>query len=148
MAAMAKVIANASRTVAAPPERVLEFLRDYRSARPTILTENYTAYRVEQGGEGGGTVFAYHFAAGGRERDYRLRTEESDGELTERDELSSFVSTWSIVPTATGSAVTLQGSWNGAGGVGGFFERIFAPLGLRRIYGQVLDKLADALQAG
>jgi len=143
---MGKVVARATKQVGAPPERVLEFLRDYRASRPRILTSNYTAYRVEQGGEGAGTVIGYHFAAGGRERDYRLRVEESGGGLTERDELSSFVSEWTVVPAASGSgsAVTIESSWDGAGGVPGFFEGLFAPLGLRKIYGQVLDKLAGA----
>jgi Polyketide cyclase / dehydrase and lipid transport len=145
---VAQVTAHATRTIAAPPERVLELLLDYREARPKILTDGYTAYRVEQGGKGAGTVFSYHFAAGGRERDYRMQAEETDGGLTERDQLSTFVNTWTIVPTATGSAVTLEGSWQGAGGIGGFFEGIFAPLGLRRIYSEILDKLAAALQDG
>jgi hypothetical protein len=142
---MARVLASASREVAAPPERVLELLRDYRSFRQRILTGNYSAYRVEAGGNGGGTVVAYHFAAGGRERDYRLRVEESDASLRERDELSSFVSTWNVRPSAKGSQVTLEGSWDGASGVAGFFERMFAPLGLRRIYGEVLAKLSEEI---
>ncbi len=39
---------------AAAPDRVLEFLRDYRESRPRILTDNWSAYRVEQGGRGEG----------------------------------------------------------------------------------------------
>ncbi len=31
--------------------------------------------------------------------------------------------------------------WNGAGGIGGFFERTFAPKGLARIYDAVLARL-------
>jgi hypothetical protein len=131
--------------VNAPPEQVLGFLRDYRESRQRILTSNYTSYRVEEGGDGAGTVVAYHFTAGGRGRDYRLRVQESDGALEERDELSSFVSTWTVRPSATGSDVTLQSSWDGAGGIGGFFERTFAPRSLGRIYGQVLDRLATAV---
>jgi hypothetical protein len=145
---MATVKASATKAVSASPERVLEFLRDYREGRPKILTENYTAYRVEQGGEGPGTVIAYHFAAGGRERDYRLHVEDSEaGALRERDEFSSFVGTWRVSPNGAGSTVTLEASWQGAGGIGGVFERIFAPLGLRRIYGEVLNRLAAAVQA-
>ena len=34
--------------------------------------------------------------------------------------------------------------WQGGRGVGGFFERTFAPVGLRRIYGEMLDRLATA----
>ncbi len=145
MRSVARVRAQASKTVDASPERVLDVLRDYREARPRILTDNYSAYRVESGGSGDGTVIAYHFAAGGRERDYRLRVEESTGELRERDELSSFISTWTVAPSAAGSEVTVASSWEGAGGVGGFFERTFAPIGLRRIYGEMLERLAGAV---
>jgi Polyketide cyclase / dehydrase and lipid transport len=143
---MARVNAQATRTIDASPEKVLDVLRDYRDARARILTDNYTAYRVEQGGNGDGTVIGYHFAAGGRERDYRLRVEESTGELRERDELSSFVSTWSVQPAGAGSSVTIEASWDGAGGIGGFFERTFAPMGLRKIYGQMLERLAAEVQ--
>ena len=131
----------------AAPERVLEFLRDYRESRERILTENYTAYRVEQGGRGEGTVFAYHFAAGGRERDYRLHVHEREGGLEERDQMSSFVSIWTVLPTSGQSTVTIESSWDGAGGIGGFFERRFAPLGLRRIHAQMLGRLQEALTA-
>ncbi len=144
---MAKVRASASRSVNAPPERVLEFLRDYRDNRQPLLPDNYTAYRVEEGGHGTGTVFAYHLSAGSSERDFRLRVHESEDGLFERDEKSSFVSHWTVAPTATGSTVTLTGSWDGAGGIAGFFERLFAPLGLRRIYGQILERLAAAVQS-
>ena len=143
---MANVNARATKVLDAPPERVLDFLGDYRQGRPKILTDNYSNYRVEQGGDGAGTVIAYHFAAGGRERDYRLHVEDSDGGgFRERDEFSSFVSTWRVAPDGAGSSVTVEASWQGAGGIGGFFERAFAPLGLRRIYGEVLERLAAAL---
>lgn len=129
----------------AAPDRVLEFLRDYRGGRERILTANYSAYRVEQGGKGDGTVYAYHFTAGGRERDYRLHVHEQGGGLREQDQMSSFICTWTVTPSSGGSMVTLEASWDGAAGVGGFFERRFAPLGLRRIYGQVLGRLQAAL---
>ena len=138
---MARVDAKASLAVAAAPDRVLEFLRDYRESRPRILTDNWSAYRVEQGGRGEGTVYAYHFTAGGRERDYRLHVTERAGCLEEQDQGSTFVSTWSVEPGTGGSVVTIESSWQGASGIGGFFERIFAPRGLHRIYTQVLAAL-------
>jgi Polyketide cyclase / dehydrase and lipid transport len=144
---MGTVTASATKAVDAPPERVLEFLRDYREGRPRILTDNYSAYRVESGGHGNGTVIGYHFAAGGRERDYRLAVEEDGAGLVERDQLSSFVSRWSVGQSGAGTQVTIESSWQGAGGIGGVFERTFAPLGLRRIYGEILEKLAGALSA-
>jgi hypothetical protein len=143
---MPQIVASATTTVSAPPERVLAFLRDYSQARASILPDNYSRYRVEEGGEGPGTVFSYHFKSGPTERDFRLQAEDSDGRLIERDQLSSFVMIWTVLETATGSTVTVEASWVGGGGIGGFFERLFAPLGLRRIYGEMLARLAAALQ--
>ena len=136
---MGTVTARATRGVEAPPERVLAFLRDYES-RPRILTANFSDYRVEAGAAG--DVIAYRFTAGRREREYRLRPEQSDGALVERDERSTFVTRWSVAADGAGSAVTIESSWKGAGGIPGIFEGLFAPLGLRRIYGEILDKLA------
>ena len=145
---MSKVVARASAPVPAAPDVVLEFLRAYREGRERILTDNYTAYRVEQGGKGEGTVYAYHFTAGGRERDYRLHVHERESGLEERDQMSSFVSVWTVLPASGGSTVTIEASWDGAGGIGGFFERRFAPAALRRTYAQVLSRLQDALAGG
>jgi hypothetical protein len=142
---MARVVARASTQVEAAPDRVLAFLRDYRDGRQRILTDNYTAYRVEQGGKGEGTIYAYHFTAAGRERDYRLHVHEHAGNLEESDQMSSFVSTWSVAPAPTGSTVTIESSWDGATGIGGFFEGVFAPRGLRRIYTRMLERLAAAV---
>lgn len=142
---MSRVVAKASAELSAPPDRVREFLRDYRESRPRILTDNWSAYRVEQGGKGEGTVYAYHFTAGGRERDYRLHVSERTGGLEEQDQGSSFVSTWSVEPAPGGSLVTLESSWEGASGIGGFFEGVFAPRGLHRIYTQVLAALGAEL---
>jgi Polyketide cyclase / dehydrase and lipid transport len=142
---MSKVQAIASAQLPADPDQVLAFLRDYHDKRQRILTDNYSAYRVEQGGTGDGTVYAYHFAAGGRERDYRLHVHEQDRRLQESDQMSSFRSVWSVDPAPEGSRVTIESSWDGAGGIAGVFEGLFAPRGLRRIYAQVLDRLLDEL---
>jgi hypothetical protein len=142
---MARVVVKETIQLTESPERVLEFLRDYRESRPRILTSNWTAYRVEQGGKGEGTIYAYHFTAGGRERDYRLHVAERAGRLEEQDQGSTFVSTWSVEPAPGGSLVTIESSWEGATGVGGFFEARFAPRGLRRIYAQVLAALQSEL---
>jgi hypothetical protein len=122
---MGRVTARASKELATSPERVLEVLRDYRAGRKPLLPD--------------------HFAAGGRERDYRLRVLESDGALVEKDELSSFVCTWRVTPAGAGSAVEVEASWDGAGGIAGAFEGFFAPLGLKRIYGEILGRLSAAV---
>ncbi|GCE19937.1 hypothetical protein [Dictyobacter kobayashii] len=67
--------------------------------------------------------------------------------LTERDSNSSLVTTWVLSPLMGGNKtrVSVASEWEGGTGVGGFFERTFAPLGLRRIYGSMLDSLIDLL---
>jgi hypothetical protein len=47
-----------------------------------------------------------------------------------------------VLAADSGSTVTLTGSWDGAGGIPGIFEGLFAPLGLKRIYAEILANLA------
>ena len=58
------------------------------------------------------------------------------------------VTNWTIAPAGTGSSVTLKTAWKGAGGIGGFFEKTFAPLGLRKIQAEVLENLKKAVEQG
>jgi hypothetical protein len=44
--------------------------------------------------------------------------------------------------------VTVKTSWEGAGGVAGFFEKTFAPLGLRRIQSELLGNLKKQVESG
>ena len=48
----------------------------------------------------------------------------------------------------TGSTVTLKTAWQGAGGIGGLFEKTFAPLGLRKIQAEVLENLKTVVEQG
>lgn len=135
--------------IPAPPEEVYESLIDFQNARPSILTSNFVDYTVEEGGVGEGTVIRYHLRAAGRKRPYRMHvTETSKGEiLTERDSHSSLVTMWRLTPVSNGQTlVRLVSEWEGAGGIGGFFERTFAPRGLRGIYDQMLSRLAQQIQ--
>src|SRR5215207_988903 len=125
---MAQVVAQTERLVAASPQRVRAFLVDYQNNRPRILpAEYFRDYRVEQGGDGASTVISYRLRAGGRERAYRMRVEESaeDGQLLECDTESSLVTTWTLTPAESGerTLVSLASRWEGAGGIGGVFER-------------------------
>ena len=149
---MAQVVAQTERLVAASPQRVRAFLVDYQNNHPRILpAEYFRDYRVEQGGDGAGTVISYRLRAGGRERAYRMRVEEpTEGGpiLEERDTGSSLVTTWTLSPAGEGeqTMVSLTSRWEGASGIGGFFERMFAPRALRRLYGEVLEKLSAELR--
>ena len=50
-------------------------------------------------------------------------------------------------PAGPGSSVTVTTTWTGAGGVKGFFEKTFAPLGLKRIQGEMLANLKKELES-
>lgn len=92
---------------------------------------------------GAGTVVSFHLSAGRRERDYRMRVAEPEpGKiLTESDTASSLVTTFTVTPNGTGSRVRIDTRWQGAGGIGGFFERTFAPRVLQALYADELDRL-------
>lgn len=146
---MSHIHVDVERVIDAPPDEVYAFLADYRDKRPIILTPNFLDYTVEQGGRGGGTVIRYRLQAGRRERTYHMRVEAPPGgsALVERDVNSSLVSTWTVIPAASGrqARVMVTTEWEGSSGVGGFFERTFAPAALRRIYADMLERLAQAL---
>jgi hypothetical protein len=61
--------------------------------------------------------------------------------LTESDTASSMVTTTTVTPKDGASLVQISTSWNGAGGIGGFFERRFAPKAMRAIYTDELERL-------
>ena len=142
---MAHIHVQAEQVVNATPEEVYTFLNDY-TKRQQILTENYLNYKVEEGGKGAGTVVTYRLHAANRERGYRIQVSDpgTGKTLQESDAGSSLVTIWTLAPEADGqkTRVQLASDWEGGKGVGGFFEKTFAPLGLRRIYTEILSKLA------
>jgi uncharacterized protein YndB with AHSA1/START domain len=142
---MAQVTATAERTIDAPAEKVVAALADYATTRPRILTEHYSDYRVEPDGR----VHWRLQATKSRVRDQLVAVDApGDGTVVERDANSSMVTTWTVVPAGEGrSLVTATTTWNGAGGVGGFFERTFAPRGLARIHSGVLENLEGVVRA-
>jgi hypothetical protein len=150
MGGMTEVVATAERVVRAPAERTLAALADYENVRPRLVTEKFQDYRVEAGGQGAGTRVAWRFAATkSRVREQVMTvTQPTANTLVESDENSSLVTMWTVHPADGGlTTVRVRTSWQGAGGVGGFFERTFAPKGLRRVYDSMLERL-DAEVAG
>ncbi|MFE9369441.1 SRPBCC family protein [Streptomyces sp. NPDC006711] len=142
---MAQVEATTERIIAADPETVFDMLADYRAGRPALLTEHFSEYEVREGGDGAGTLVHWKLqATSKRVRDCLLEvTEPTDGQLVEKDRNSSMVTTWTVTPAGEGrSKAVVSTVWNGASGIGGFFERTFAPKGLGRIYDAMLANLA------
>jgi uncharacterized protein YndB with AHSA1/START domain len=143
---MAQVEATAERVIAADPETVFDTLADYEKTRAKLLPQHFSEYEVREGGDGEGTLVHWKLqATSKRIRDCLLEvTEPTDGQLVEKDRNSSMVTTWTVTPAGEGrSRAVVTTVWNGAGGIGGFFERAFAPKGLSRIYDLVLERLAE-----
>jgi hypothetical protein len=61
--------------------------------------------------------------------------------LTESDTGSSSVTTFTVSPRGAASLVRISSAWDGAGGIGGLFERMFAPRVLRAILADELKRL-------
>jgi polyketide cyclase/dehydrase/lipid transport protein len=146
---MAMVHAQTERAIDAPVDKVRALVADYSETRPKILTEHYRDYQVVEGGSGAGTKARWKLqATSKRVRDVAATvTEPEPGTLVESDANSSMVTTWTVRPAGAGSVVRIETTWTGAGGIGGFFEKTFAPAGLKRIYDGVLTKLDGLARA-
>ncbi|MET9532698.1 MULTISPECIES: SRPBCC family protein [unclassified Streptomyces] len=141
---MAQVEATTERIIAADAEAVFDALADYSGTRERLLPAHFSEYEVREGGDGDGTLVHWKLqATSKRIRDCLLDvTEPTDGQLVEKDRNSSMVTTWTVTPAGDGkSKAVVSTVWNGAGGIGGFFEKTFAPKGLGRIYDEMLAKL-------
>ncbi|WP_328912628.1 MULTISPECIES: SRPBCC family protein [unclassified Streptomyces] len=146
---MAQVEATTERIVAAEPERVYDALADYAGTRGEVLPGQFSEYEVREGGQGAGTLVHWRLqATSKRVRDCLFDvTAPTPGQLVETDRNSTLVTTWTVTPAGEGrSRVVVATSWQGATGVGGFFERTFAPKGLNRIYDEVLAALAAKVE--
>lgn len=140
---MGTIRVAAERAIEAPPATVYGYLADMQEHHPKFLPENFSDFRVEQGGVGAGTVTRFKVTAGGRTREYQMTVAEPEPGrvLTESDSQSSLVTSFTVTPDGAGSRVRIETTWDGAGGVGGFFERLFAPRAMRGIYADELERL-------
>jgi len=133
----------------AEPAATLAAVSDYRDVRPRILSPQYSGYQVVRGGQGAGTVATWRLqATKARVRDVHVDVDVAGHTVIEKDANSSMVTNWTVAPAGSGSSVTVKTAWNGAGGVKGFFEKTFAPVGLKRIQGEVLANLKNELERG
>lgn len=129
----------------APADTVYRYIADMREHHPRFLPPAFSAFRVESGGVGAGTVTRFMVTAGGRSREYQMKVAEPEPGriLTESDTGSSMVTTFTVSPQGGASLVQISASWEGAGGIGGLFERMFAPRVMRTIYADELKRLDD-----
>jgi len=140
---MARMQVSAERTVDTPADTVYGYIADMREHHPHFLPPAFSDFQVESGGVGAGTVTRFKLTAGGRTREYRTKVAEPEPGriLTESDTGSSSVTTFTVSPQGAASRVRISTTWDGAGGIGGLFERMFAPRVLQGIYEDELKRL-------
>jgi len=141
---MGQINVAVERSLNAAPGRVLELASDYAQTRPHLWPANITDYQVLAGGKGAGTRISYRLhATKKRIRNVTAEVTVPDEQtIVEADQNSTLRTVWRVLPEGTGSRVTVTTTWTGASGVGGFFEGIFAPIGVRKLWTAVLDNLA------
>jgi uncharacterized protein YndB with AHSA1/START domain len=139
---MAKITAEEERPVGAPAELTYRLIAEDEHHR-RFLPDGFSDFETLEGGTGAGTVHRFKLTAGGRTREYTMRVAEPEPGrvITETDEASSLATTFTVTPTGDTCRVRISTSWDGAGGIGGFFERLFAPRAIRRIYADELARL-------
>ena len=143
---MGHVSAASTILINAEPAAVLTAVGDYRDVRPKILSPHYHDYQVLEGGQGQGTVASWKLqATESRVRDVKAHVDVAGHAVIEKDANSTMVTNWTVAPAGPGSSVTVTTTWTGAGGVKGFFEKTFAPLGLKKIQAEVLANLKKEL---
>lgn len=145
---MGTITASAERVVGAPADVVYGCLADM-SEHPKFLPPAFSKFEVVAGGVGAGTEVTFTFSAAGRSRDYRVVVDEPQPGrvLTESDTTSTLVTTFTVTPDPKGSRVEISTSWKGSGGVGGYFERRFAPKALQGVYEDELRRLDEYVSA-
>jgi hypothetical protein len=140
---MAPITVSAERAIDAPAATVYRFIADMREHHPRFLPPAFSDFQVETGGVGAGTITRFTVTAGGRSRQYRMVVTEPDPGrvMMESDSTSSLVTTTTVTPRDEKSLVRISTTWEGAGGIGGIFERIFAPRVMRAMYADELERL-------
>ena len=146
---MGVIQVTAERTVNAPADTVFGYIRDMH-VHPKFLPPAFSDFHIESGGVGPGTVTSFKVTAGGRTREYHMTVDEPEPGLVlrESDSNSSLITKYTVSPRenpdGVGSAISqveISTSWQGAGGIGGFFERTFAPRAMRALYEDELQRL-------
>lgn len=140
---MGKITVVKEGAVGAPAELTYRLIADDEHHR-RFLPDGFSDFEVLEGGVGAGTLHRFKVTAGGRERQYVMRVDEPEPGrvISESDQNSSLVTTFTVTPAgADACAVRIETTWNGADGIGGFFERTFAPRVMRKMYADELARL-------
>lgn len=144
---MGTIHVAAERVIPASPATVYGYLADMHE-HERFLPPAFSNFTIERGGVGAGSVVTFKVTAGGRSRPYRMTVSEpAPGMIVESDANSSLVTTFTVTARGEDALVKIATRWQGAGGIGGFFERRFAPKAMEKLYADELERFAEFVQA-
>jgi hypothetical protein len=136
---------DASAAIPAPARVVYGLLSDYRQGHPSILPPEYfEGLVVEAGGVGAGTRIRFTMKAFGRRESSRAHvTEPQPGRvLVETVEGRNIVTTFTVEPAGEDAALVTLSTEYPAQGMRGWFEALFVPGYLKKVYAAELSLLA------
>ena len=104
--------------VGAPADLTYRLIAD-DAHHQQFLPQGITNFAVVEGGVGAGTLHRFTVTAGRRAREYLMRVDEPHPGrvLTETDQNSSLVTTFTVTPAGDSCVVRIETQWNGAGGI-------------------------------
>jgi hypothetical protein len=139
---MGKIHVAEEGSVGAPAELTYQLIADDQHHQQ-FLPDSFSDFEILEGGVGAGTLHRFKVNAGGRTREMLMRVAEPEPGrvLTESDQNSSMITTFTVTPAGDACTVRIETEWDGAGGIGGFFERTFAPRVMKRVYVDELGRL-------
>ena len=144
---MGQVSAASTILINAEPAAVFAAVADYQTSARRSCPRSTATTRCCRAARAQGTVANWKLqATKSRVRDVQANVDVAGHTVIEKDANSSMVTNWTVAPAGPGSSVTVKTTWTGAGGVKGFFEKTFAPLGLKKIQGEVLANLKKELE--
>jgi hypothetical protein len=139
-------VISASKTIAAPPQRIYSILADYRDGHRSILPRQFTSMTVERGGMGAGTIIQFTMRLLGRTQHFRgfVSEPEPGRVLAETYETNGVVTSFIVEagPASGLSQVTITSDFPVRSGLAGIIERFFSTRLLHPIYLQELELLA------
>lgn len=141
--------AEAERSIDAPAPAVYRLIADFENHHPRFLPPAFSDFGVEQGGVGAGTVHHVTIKLAGQSQTYRMRVDEPHPGrvLTETEIDGPTVTTYTVDPDGAGCRVRLETEWAGATGLAGLFDRLLGPRLARRLYDDLLERLARYARA-
>jgi hypothetical protein len=139
---MSRVVAEETRTIGVPAQVVYRLLADYRVGHPSILPPAFTNLVVDEGGYGAGTRIRFNATLLGRRDQLSAVIEEPERGrvLVERYPERGMATTFVVDPETDGCRVTIRTEIE-ASAVSAFFQRLFIPALLRRIFREELVNL-------